>query len=242
MIDCDLKQTSFEFCTIADFAASRKDLKVDFGPIVKLERTLRVMCNQEQMFWKPLSVQSQEGKLVVQRCERVLRGRGATIQGCSSPSDLTQHVEFLFKPAGRSNRLECGALPVCDHAVRNEDAVQVSAVVCRVAEQVQTVSGPVVPELGEPTPEPLLRCTFLEKSHNFTVRTHQIEQKPSLPRAQSCPKAQRSKEQLSDPAIVSTQPAFYHDAAAPPARLDGYSLHFGTRRTGRGRGGATRRT
>lgn len=87
----------------------------------------------------------------------------------------------------------CGALPVHDHAVWNEDAVQISAVVGWGAEQVQTVAGPVVPELGEPTPEPLLRCTFFtrfEKSHNFTVRMHQIEQKPSLPRAQSCPNAQ----------------------------------------------------
>lgn len=42
----------------------------------------------------------------------------------------------------------CGAVPVHNHAVRNEDAVQISAVVSWVAEEVQTVAGPGIPELG----------------------------------------------------------------------------------------------
>lgn len=179
------------------------------------------------MSWKPLSVQSQ-GFLEVGPTPQQVSDN--TWSSCLNPQEGPEWGG--------------GALPVHDHAVWNEDAVQISAVVGRVAEQVQTVAGPVVPELGGgPTPEPLLRCTSLtrlEKSHNFTVRTHRTEQKPGPPVCAKLP-------ELSGPAIVSARPGSarpgsYHDAAAPPARLDRHSLHFGTCRTGRGRGGATSRT
>lgn len=115
--------------------------------------------------------------------------------------------------------------------MRNEDAVQVSAVVCGVAEQVQAVSGPGVPELGGNRHHSLcyaaLSLTRSEKRHNFTVRMHQIEQKASPPRAQSWRNAQRSHEQLSDAAIVSTRaqfttmpPLLPHDCAATASILE----------------------
>lgn len=42
-------------------------------------------------------------------------------------------------------------VPVHNHAMRNEDTIQISRVVCWVAEEVQTVAGPVIPNLGEDT-------------------------------------------------------------------------------------------